>query len=603
MKTLSLDSALKPGIAALIATGLLCAPAHSQQLIPGKNVNMLSIPKATSATSPPFNLDGSLDYVDYDIFHQRQNEPSACVFANNPLTLLAGSNDYRTVDIPNPSGVGDETKDAWLSYYVSTDGGLTWPTSTLVPGFPQDTSVAGMSSPLHGFQAGSDPTVRCGVGGMAYYSGIAFNRGGTGMIFVARFVNDNNTEKSIPVRYLGAASIQTGTTGQFNDKPWVATDIPRSGSSGTCTVPAGPGNNPPQRTFTGGKTYVSFTTFLGTSPNNPHSRINVASSLNCGATWNTPVQVSTTNAYNLGTQIAVDPHDGTLYAAWRQIAKIDSTTGQVVLPDAIIFSKSTNGGASFSANQTIAKITPFDQMTSGSSFRTQSFPTMAVSVDTNGHSHIHVAWSQRGVGPGGDARIVWTTSSDGGKTWSPPVPVDNGFQSESTWPGYNSFNKAGNGHQMMPSLTFAAGKLMLIWYDFRDDNTQGVFAPIRVPNTPAGSLTGQYTETRTPLGDPIAKVFTSTVSDTGLSFRHLVDVRASQNIAGSSGPTGFCAVPAVPTGCQNISTRVSEYIIGSNSTLDPTNTITQRGFNPPNFPMFLGGTAPFMGDYLEVAAR
>ena len=53
----------------------------------------------------------------------------------------------------------------------------------------------------------------------------------------------------------------------------------------------------------------------------------------------------------------------------------------------------------------------------------------------------------------GDARIV-VSSSTNGTTWSTPAPVD---------------NQGEPGHQLMPALTFAEGKLQVIYYDLRED--------------------------------------------------------------------------------------------------------------------------------------
>src|SRR5438552_2289506 len=126
--------------------------------VPGTNVNMVL------GTTWPSG----------DPFAQRQNEPSMAVSSRNPQHLLAGSNDYRTVDIaftdPSSSFSG-ELGDAWLSVYTSLDGGDNW-SSTLLPGYPQDTSSVGMNSPLHGFKAATDPTVRAGTHGLFYYSGL-----------------------------------------------------------------------------------------------------------------------------------------------------------------------------------------------------------------------------------------------------------------------------------------------------------------------------------------------------------------------------------------------------------------------------------------------
>src|SRR6187431_3742617 len=111
-----------------IAVGLALATISAQ--VPGRNVNMVS------GTTHP----------DGDPFLQRQNEPSIAASTRNPLHLLGGSNDYRTVDVPGLPD-GKETGDAWLGLFKSLDGGQRW-TSTLLPGYPQDISPAGVASPL-----------------------------------------------------------------------------------------------------------------------------------------------------------------------------------------------------------------------------------------------------------------------------------------------------------------------------------------------------------------------------------------------------------------------------------------------------------------------
>ena len=98
-----------------IAIGLALTTIHAQ--IPGRNVNMVS----------------GTEWPDGDPFLQRQNEPSIAASTRNPLHLLGGSNDYRTVDLPGPAASDEETGDAWLGLFKSFDGGQRW-TSTLLPG-------------------------------------------------------------------------------------------------------------------------------------------------------------------------------------------------------------------------------------------------------------------------------------------------------------------------------------------------------------------------------------------------------------------------------------------------------------------------------------
>jgi hypothetical protein len=125
------------------------------------------------------NMVSGTDYLTGDPYLQRQNEPSIAASTRNVLTLLGGANDYRTVDLPFYLQDKDKEKptgDSWLGVFKSVDGGQTW-TSSLIPGFPQDTSVVGRASVLKAYDAAADPLVRAGANGLFFYSGIAFSRG------------------------------------------------------------------------------------------------------------------------------------------------------------------------------------------------------------------------------------------------------------------------------------------------------------------------------------------------------------------------------------------------------------------------------------------
>src|SRR5215467_9411518 len=197
-----------------LLAGLVCAQAAwAQGPTPGQNVNMVSGTKWPGG----------------DPFLERQNEPSIAVSTRNPLHLLAGANDYRTVDLNlvDQLPIDELAGDAWLGVFKSFDGGNRWQ-STLLPGFPQDQSSFGAASPMKGFSAASDPAVRAGTNGMFYYGGIAFNRpSNVGGLFMARFIDLNNKENgdaaqsqyplpsTDPIRYIGTVEVDSGTAGQF----------------------------------------------------------------------------------------------------------------------------------------------------------------------------------------------------------------------------------------------------------------------------------------------------------------------------------------------------------------------------------------------------
>src|SRR5260370_2872042 len=441
-----------------LLAGLACAPVAWGQKGPtrGQHVNMVSGTKWPGG----------------DPFLQRQNEPSIAVSTRNAQHLLAGANDYRTVDLPISDVLpAEDAGDAWLGVFKSFDGGASWH-SILVPGFPQDTSAAGMISPMKGFTAASDPVVRAGSNGMFYYSGIAFNRStNIGGLFLTRFIDLNNKENgdatkypdlpSDPIRYIGTVEIDSGTAGQFIDKPWMAVDIPRAGAL-TCNIQGTQSDsNMVNQTIPGGNIDLSFAKFVGGTIN-VRSKINFVKSSDCGITWTKPILLSQTYDINQGISMAIDPVTGYLYVAWRTF-----TSGNDL--DTIVVAKSIDGGNTFTKGVPVISLAPFnssapgpaffDQGTSPSRFPTNSYP--AIAVDAN--RLVYLAWSQRGVGPSGDARIVLATSADG-VSWSAPAPVDSAGMSTDDFGNVYS-----RGHQFMPAIAIVGGKVMVTYCDWRLD--------------------------------------------------------------------------------------------------------------------------------------
>src|SRR4029453_3113603 len=108
-----------------------------------------------------------------------QNEPTIAVDPNNIGVVVAGSNDYCAAIVNG---------DTWAGYYRSTDGGSSWQDS-LVPGYPEDSSAAGLASPAHGSCAGAgDPSQAFDREGRLFYAFICFNRSKpiNGRVYVAR---------------------------------------------------------------------------------------------------------------------------------------------------------------------------------------------------------------------------------------------------------------------------------------------------------------------------------------------------------------------------------------------------------------------------------
>ena len=115
------------------------------------------------------------------------------------------------------------------------------------------------------------------------------------------------------------------------------------------------------------------------------------------------------------------------------------------------------------------------------------------------------------------------------------------------------------GHQIMPALTFAQGKLQLVYYDLREDVSQ---------------LFGQYVDEL-----PI------------LSGTHLPRI-GTRSTCGRPGRSG------AESGLRRISPLAVP--LGRRARLAD---VQQLEFNPPNLPIFRAGTSPFMGDYLDIATE
>ena len=552
----------------VLAAFLTAPPAVAQ--VAGQNVNMVSGTKWPTG----------------DPFLQRQNEPSMAVSTRNPLHILAGANDYRSVDLEQVLTGGAETGDAWLGLFKSFDGGYTWQ-STLLPGCPYaiDQCKDSGALSLGNYQAAADPVVRAGTNGMFYYAGLAFDRAtatsasSISTIFVARYNDLNNNEQLDPITYIDTHIVASGNSMQFLDKPSMAVDIPRAGAA-TCSFTANePGVGPNggalavHQSFAAGNVYLAYTDFIGNTGgakgSSTPTHLMFTHSTDCGVTWSTPIQINTGTTTSQGSTIAVNPITGAVYVAWRQFA----TTG--VTPDAIMIAQSTNAGKTFSKPVQISTFQPFDQPTSLTMFRTNAYP--ALTSDMFGF--VYVAYSARGVSSSGDARIVAAGSIDG-THWTPAFMVDNPRQNAQT-------NPSGRGHQIMPAMTFANGRLTLLYYDLRLDHYAGFY-------TPNPASLGSYTEMLEPQGElaPVTttglnEVFTPYIDDAGLGLRrHTLDLRVLE-------------LGIFPTVVLGPSVLVSQYEYGC--CVNPESPdIEQFKFNVPNLPLFDSGQEAFLGDYIDI---
>lgn len=366
-----------------------------------------------------------------------QNEPTVAVDPHNSQVVVAGANDY-CAQIVNG--------DVWAGYYRSSDGGGSWQDS-LVPGYPADSSAAGVASPVHGTcGAAGDPSQAFDRSGRLFYAFICFNRSKpvNGGVFVSRYNQDGAAYDRTVLVKRGTPSGQF-LTGLFQDKINLTVD-----------QTTGP---------TSGNVYVAWSQYNGFAPTNS---VLFSRSTNHGLTFSTPVRVT---PVALGTasfaDLAVGP-DGTVYLAFVTYPSASNPSSDVWL------SKSTNGGASFGPVSHVATIKLFDSTQFSGNGATDcgdgpfACPTgltfsrfttaPAVAADASG---VHVVWNSELAS--GQSK-VFVRNSQNGTTW--PTPA-------------TTLDAVAAGHQWTPDIAASGGVLNVVFYDSRND-------PSYSPNLPPG---------------------------------------------------------------------------------------------------------------------
>jgi hypothetical protein len=406
------------------------------------------------------NVDGGLANVtpSKDAQNRQANETTVSISPQaSPLTgsvgdlVAAGANDYRMVP---------HTADVWFGFYLSFDGGTTWfgnppfPAgyNTMVPGFPTDTSPAGMTSPLKGLDASGDPVVRFDADGNLYLAGIAFNRNFDQadrpvdtVVYVAKydFTPGTPATASTPTRagapphftYAGTTVVDRGAVGfavpgvvgfagTFTDKEWMEIDV-----------------NAPAASPCAGNVYVAHTNFHGPSGSAP---IMFSTSSDGGATFSHPRTISTGGPggtpQNQGVDIAVAPN-GKIYAAYSALERSTGVTS-------INLVTSTTCGRSWSGPVVVGAVN--DPQAPGVAFRTPTFAFVA--TDNTNPNLVYVAYQSLN----GDYDVYVQRSTNGGATWSAPAQAN---------------TDPGGRHQIFPTIEVSNHALHVAWYDFRNSVT------------------------------------------------------------------------------------------------------------------------------------
>jgi hypothetical protein len=198
-----------------------------------------------------------------------------------------------------------------------------------------------------------------------------------------------------------------------------------------------------------GRVYIAYSDFTLTQP-----AIFFSYSTNSGTSYVTSVQIGSpaTSHYEQGANLQVGPN-GELYCVW---ATPNLSTN---IEDHIAFTKSTNGGASWTTPSNIITINGIRGTILPTNIRSHSFPSMAVDRSSSSYSgYIYLCWSQKNLSPAGsDADICFAYSANNGSSWSTPIRVND--------------DTINNGKiQFLPRIAVdqSNGKIAIIYYDNRD---------------------------------------------------------------------------------------------------------------------------------------
>jgi hypothetical protein len=302
------------------------------------------------------------------------NEDPITENPTRPKDLLTGGNDYNC---------GSSLQ----GFYASSNGGTTW-----------NHTCMGV---LAGNGGDGDPNVGYNLHGTAFIAGIDTPGGNVTEIALETSANNGMTWSAPTVAVTGISPYT------FVDKPWMQIDV----------TPTSPRKN---------TIYISSTDFDQTTNN---SSIAVGHSTNNGATWhNVMVDAQVFPIIDQFSDLAIGS-DGTVYLSWMRCSATGPNGNCGATRAMILFSKSTDGGKTWSAPVTVAmpNLAPdpcgaFYGCLPNTGERVSDVPAM--DVDRSGGPFNNRLYMTFYSWTGKKMQVDVAHSATGGATWSHIVRVD-----------------------------------------------------------------------------------------------------------------------------------------------------------------------------------
>lgn len=490
--------------ARLCATVLLVASLLS--ISQAQNVRLSNDSPSTSGYVSAYTIGTGSTYTDAvldecSIARGRQNEPSVAVNPRDTRVLIGSSNDYCGVFYVTINGVPVALGPIWLGYYRSENGGSSFQ-SSLVPGYPQDTSPYAALAKVRTASAG-DPVIAWDAHGRVFMgSESSDDPSGSkktfGDVWVARFVNpDGEGGNTINdgKAFAGSTIVQRGTSapfllGRFQDKTAIEAD--RTG--GQCDA----------------NVYFSWSSFNGSGAN----QIYFSRSTDHGATWSQPTKLTESIQSVQDPDIAVTGN-GNVYVTFRSFAFVNG------LPNAIYYAKSTDCGATFSRPVLLTEFVRWDAVdvtdpqpiagarsalqdvggeTQGPApdkearardcgdfldrcasgytfFRVNTSPRSTADQYDKDHEYVYVVYGATKPGTEVDTGTTYGTvaSGTGSQSGAYFIRLD-GATGAHTDPVLLDGQTVG--HQIWPDISADGGVLHVLWYDSRNDASYSPARPI-----------------------------------------------------------------------------------------------------------------------------
>ena len=353
------------------------------------------------------------------------DETPIAVNPANPLQLITGGNDYACTAV--------------RGFWTSNDGGKTWSGACAE-------EVNGASS------GGGDPVVGYDLNGTVYQGGIDFLSNGEWAIGVASSTDNGKTWNA------DVQAVQMGS--DLSDKPWLEVDTNA--------------NSPNKNNL-----YLSNTMFGANSA----TTIYVTTSKDGGKTWSSVAASPTAQLPHINqfSELAVGS-DGTVYLSYMNCPG-GGTTGCAGTTSTMYFQKSTDAGKTWSSQVAIGQFTLTPDGNCGNYYG--SVPntcarlsnTTSLGVDNSGGARNGQLYFSAFNYNGTNSQVEVATSTDGGSTWSAPVPVGDSKAKNDQFYGWMSVDSSGN--------------VGVSWMDRRNDPTNISYEEFGAKSTNGGVSFGK----------------------------------------------------------------------------------------------------------------